>query len=140
MENWSRSRSVFWILNLPGTCWLIGFFLAPLGLIWGLSFGEKTSIADVAITGTFAHYARALQPVYLGVIWNRSGLARWRQCFAFFSPTRRHSSYRRPQSDGSPFSCLRWSCRSGPIPFALIYTYALIMIFRQRGFVNFALG
>ena len=56
----------------PGTAWhllALCFFLVPLGIIWLMSFGEKTSITDVAITGTLANYLRAFDPVYLQILW-----------------------------------------------------------------------
>ena len=69
MESWKDNRQVFWILALPGTFWLLCFFLLPLGIIWMMSFGEKTSIIDVAITGTLSNYLRAFDAVYLQILW-----------------------------------------------------------------------
>jgi len=68
LENWKENRIVFWVTALPGVFWLTVFFLIPLALIWAMSFGEKTSILDIEITGTLANYARAFQAVYLQII------------------------------------------------------------------------
>ena len=42
MESWRQQPVVFWTFVLPGALWLLVFFLAPLALIWILSFGERS--------------------------------------------------------------------------------------------------
>ncbi|MDX1718032.1 MAG: hypothetical protein R3287_14070 [Anderseniella sp.] len=69
MENWKDNKVVFWVTALPGVFWLTVFFLIPLALMWGMSFGEKTSLVDVEVTGTLENYIRAFDPVYLKIIW-----------------------------------------------------------------------
>ena len=69
MESWRENRLVFWVLALPGTLWLSVFFLIPLGLIWLMSFGEKTSLIDIEITGTLDNYLRTTEWVYLQILW-----------------------------------------------------------------------
>ena len=34
MESWREQPVVFWTFLLPGGLWLLGFFLAPLTLVW----------------------------------------------------------------------------------------------------------
>ncbi len=60
---------MFWILALPGTFWLVVFFLIPLGIIWFMSFGEKAGLIDINITGTLANYVRTTEAVYLQIFW-----------------------------------------------------------------------
>ncbi len=137
MENWKENRVVFWVTALPGIFWLTVFFLIPLALIWGMSFGEKTSIVDIEITGTFANYARAFKEVYLLIIWKSiwiSAIA-CALCLAIAYPI----------AFGICFSPPRWR----PLlllliilPFwinLLIRTYALIAVFRTRGTLNYFL-
>jgi spermidine/putrescine transport system permease protein len=137
LENWKENRVVFWVTALPGIFWLTVFFLIPLALIWGMSFGEKTSIVDIEITGTFANYARAFKEVYLLIIWKSiwiSAIA-CALCLAIAYPI----------AFGICFSPPRWR----PLlllliilPFwinLLIRTYALIAVFRTRGTLNYFL-
>ena len=75
MENWRQHPLVFWTFLLPGGLWLLLFFLAPLSLIWVFSFGERTGVVDIAITGTLANYWEALDPLYLGIFWKSLWIA-----------------------------------------------------------------
>lgn len=137
MESWKQNRLAFFVLSTPGTVWLVLFFLAPLTLIWVLSFGEKTSIVDIEITGTFANYSRAMEAVYLDVIWKSvwiSAIATF-VCLVIAYPVAFAISFASP----------RWKMLlliAVILPFwinLLIRTYALIAVFRTRGFVNFGL-
>jgi spermidine/putrescine transport system permease protein len=65
LDSWRSNPRVFGILAGPGTFWLLIFFLIPLGYLFLMSFGEKTSITDVAITGTLTNYIRSFDAVYL---------------------------------------------------------------------------
>ena len=137
MENWKENRIVFWVTALPGVFWLTVFFLIPLALIWAMSFGEKTSILDIEITGTLANYARAFQEVYLLIIWKSVWISALScaLCLAIAYPI----------AFGICFSPPKWR----PLlllliilPFwinLLIRTYALIAVFRTRGTLNFFL-
>jgi spermidine/putrescine transport system permease protein len=69
MESWREQPVVFWTFLLPGGLWLLGFFLAPLTLVWLFSFGERSGPADILITGTLDNYLSALDPIYLGLLW-----------------------------------------------------------------------
>ena len=137
MDNWRRNPLVFWIFSIPPSVWLIVFFLAPLALIWVLSFGEKRGIVDIAITGTLDNYLRAVDPLYLQIFaksfWY-AGLTTFICVVAAF-----------PIALAITFASPRWK----PIlllivilPFwtnLLIRTYALIAVLRTRGYVNFGL-
>jgi spermidine/putrescine transport system permease protein len=137
LESWKENRIVFWVTALPGVFWLAVFFLIPLGLIWAMSFGEKTSIVDVEITGTLANYVRAFEAVYLKIIWKSIWISALScaLCLAIAYPI----------AFGICFSPPNWR----PLlllliilPFwinLLIRTYALIAVFRTRGTLNFFL-
>jgi spermidine/putrescine transport system permease protein len=119
---------------VPPSVWLLAFFLVPLALVWAMSFGEKQGLIDIAYTWTLDNYARAMDPLYLGVF----AKSFW---FAFLTT----------------IVCLiigfavAMSISFGPsrwrvpllilvmLPFwtnLLIRTYALIAVFRTRGIVN----
>jgi spermidine/putrescine transport system permease protein len=138
VESWKDNPRVFWILALPGTFWLLCFFLVPLGIIWLMSFGEKTSITDVAITGTLANYLRAFDPVYLQILWKSiwvSVLAT-ALCLLVAYPVAFGICFARPRR--KPLLLLLVI-----LPFwinLLIRTYALIAVFRTNGFVNYGLA
>lgn len=137
MESWKDNRVVFWVLALPGTFWLVVFFLAPLALVWALSFGEKTGILDVSITWTLEQYGRALAPIYLEIIWKSVwiSLLTTALCLVFAFPI----------AFAISFAAERWKpllLMLVILPFwinLLIRTYALIAVFRTRGYVNFVL-
>ncbi len=138
MESWRDNRFVFWVFALPGTLWLLVFFIAPLAIIWALSFGEQVDLVNVEVTGTLQQYARALtDPVYIQIIWKSiwiSALATF-LCLVIAYPIAFLIS----------FASTRWKTVllvAVILPFwinLLIRTYALIAVFRTRGFANFGL-
>lgn len=137
MESWRKNPLVFWLLNLPPSFWLVTFFVIPLGIVWVMSFGEKRGIVDIAITGTLDNYARALEPLYLEIFWKSILMAG--------AATLACLVVGYPVAFAIAFAPERWK----PIlllvvilPFwinALIRTYALIAVFRTRGYINFSL-
>jgi spermidine/putrescine transport system permease protein len=138
VESWKDNPRVFWILALPGTFWLLCFFLLPLGIIWLMSFGEKTSITDVAITGTLANYLRAFDPVYLQILWKSIWVSVLATALCLLV------AY--PVAFAICFAPARWKpllLLLVILPFwinLLIRTYALIAVFRTNGFVNYGLA
>lgn len=138
MDNWRDNKLVFWILAAPGTFWLVFFFLAPLAIVWAMSFGEQVSLVKTEITGTLANYARAIgTPVYLQIIWKSVWISAVATllCLVIAYPTAFLIS----------FAGRRWKIfllMAVILPFwinLLIRTYALVAVFRTRGFVNFGL-
>ena len=137
MDSWRRNPLVFWVFSIPPSVWLIAFFIAPLTLVWVMSFGEKRGIVDIAITGTLENYWRALDPLYLQIFaksfWYAGITTAICVLVAF------------PIALAITFASPRWK----PIlllivilPFwtnLLIRTYALIAVLRTRGYVNFGL-
>jgi spermidine/putrescine transport system permease protein len=138
LENWNENKSTFWIFTLPGTFWLVVFFLIPLAIIWALSFGEQVSLTKTEITGTLEHYVRALgDPVYLNIIWKSiwmSAIATF-LCLLIAYPIAFLISFVHGRMKMILLAAVI-------LPFwinLLIRTYALIAVFRSRGFVNFGL-
>jgi len=137
MENWRKSRAVFWVFMIPPTAWLTLFFVAPLAIIWVMSFGEKRGLIDIDITGTVANYARAIEPLYLQILWKSIVIAVFNTVLCLLIGF--------PVAFAVSFSSAKWR----PIllllvilPFwtnLLIRTYALIAVLRIRGYVNFGL-
>ena len=138
MENWRDNARVFLTLALPATLWLLLFFLVPLGLMWMMSFGEKTSITGVDITWTLANYIRSFDPLYLGIL----GKSVWLSilttalCLIIAYPIAFGICFA-PQHL-KPLLLLLVI-----LPFwinLLIRTYALIAVFRTQGYVNLGVG
>ncbi len=129
---------MFWVLAAPGTLWLVFFFLAPLAIVCAMSFGEQVSLVDTKITGTLANYVRAIgTPVYLQIIWKSVWISAVATmlCLVVAYPVAFLIS----------FVGGRWKMLllvAIILPFwinLLIRTYALLAVFRTRGFVNFGL-
>lgn len=123
---------------IPGTTWLILFFLAPLAIIWAISFGENTSLVKTEITGTLDNYWRAMaEPVYLKIIWKSIWISVISTilCLAVAYPISFLISFAKDK--WKPLLLMIVI-----LPFwinLLIRTYALIAVFRTRGFVNLSL-
>ncbi len=138
MENWKNSPFAFWVFAIPGTFWLVVFFIVPLGIVWALSFGEQTTLVDTEVTGTLDNYIRALTtPVYLKIIWKSVWISVLATILCLMV------AY--PIAFLISFSQDRWKpllLVAIILPFwinLLIRTYALLAVFRTRGFVNFGL-
>jgi spermidine/putrescine transport system permease protein len=134
MESWRDQPAVFWTFLLPGALWLLVFFLLPLAIIWTLSFGERAGPADVAITWTLANYAKALDPLYLGLFWKSfwiAGLATLLVLVIGF-PVALAVSF-------APARAKPLLLMLVILPFwtnLLIRTYAMIAVLRTRGYAN----
>jgi spermidine/putrescine transport system permease protein len=137
MESWRDQPAVFWTFLLPGALWLLAFFLLPLAIIWTLSFGERAGPADVAITWTLANYAKALDPLYLGLFWKSfwiAGLATLLVLVIGF-PVALAVSF-------APARAKPLLLMLVILPFwtnLLIRTYAMIAVLRTRGYANFTI-
>jgi spermidine/putrescine transport system permease protein len=137
LESWRKNPAVFWIFALPGTFWMVAFFLLPLGLVWAMSFAEKTSIIDYVVTGTFSNYLRSFNPVYLQILWKSVWISVLATVFCLLL------AY--PIAFGIVFAPARWKpllLLLTILPFwinLLIRTYALIAVLRTRGYLNFTL-
>jgi spermidine/putrescine transport system permease protein len=131
-------RGTFLAIASPPLLWLLLFFVAPLAIIWAYSFGTSASLVSIDITGTFHNYARALQPLYLGIIWKSFGFAVLTTfaCLVLGFPV----------SVAITFASDRarpWLLLAIMLPFwtnLLIRTYALMAVLRTEGYLNWLLA
>lgn len=119
---------------MPAAFWLLVFFLVPLTFVWVLSFGEVVGIVDIALTWTLSNYARALDPLYLGILWQSFWIAGLTTIICLVIGF--------PVAMGISFAPGRWKSLLLLLiilPFwtnLLIRTYALIAVLRRNGYVN----
>jgi len=136
MERWRTNRLTFWVFLVPPTFWLTAFFLIPLAIIWLYSFGEKTGIVGIAVTGTLENYWRALDPLYLQIFLKSLLMAGATTVICLVVGF--------PVAFAISFAPGRWKAfllLLVILPFwtnLLIRTYALIAVLRQQGMMNFA--
>ena len=67
MQDWKGHKTAFTAIAAAPMAWLIGFFVIPLAIVWLYSFGRNIGLTEIDISGTFANYARALEPLYLEI-------------------------------------------------------------------------
>ena len=137
MDSWRQQPVVFWTFVLPGALWLLVFFLVPLGLVWILSFGERSGPVDILITGTLDNYVKALDPLYLGLFWRSFWIAALATALVLVVgfPVALAVSF-------APARAKPLLMMLVILPFwtnLLIRTYAMIAVLRGRGYVNFGL-
>ena len=134
MIDWRRAKWGFAILLGLPLAWYLLFFAAPMAVVWAYSFGSNSGVADVEISGTFANYARTLEPLYLGILGKSLGFAALATaiCLVVGFPVALVISFA-PQ---------RWKAVlliAVMLPFwtnLLIRTYALIALLRDEGLIN----
>ena len=133
-QHWRQNRPGFLVTAAPPLLWLLVFFILPLGFVWLYSFGENKSLTDIAITGTWHNYARALEPLYLKIfvksIWI-AGLTTF-LCLVIGFPVAIAITF---ASD----KLKPWLLLLVMLPFwtnLLVRTYALIGVLRTEGYVN----
>ena len=137
-QPWRSARGVFAILASPPVLWLLLFFAAPLAIIWTYSFGENRTLTEIAISGTFGNYARAMKPLYLAIIGKSlwfAGLTTL-ACLIIGFPVAVAITF-------APTRAKIWLLLLVMLPFwtnLLIRTYALMAVLRTEGYINTALG
>ncbi|QMW24531.1 ABC transporter permease [Sandaracinobacteroides saxicola] len=109
-----------------------------MAVVWGYSFGSNVGIADIDISGTFLNYARALEPLYLGILVKSFAVAALATflCLVIGFPVAMAISF-------APPGWKPWLLLAVMLPFwtnLLIRTYALIAILRDEGLVNSGLN
>ncbi|MDO9126653.1 MAG: ABC transporter permease [Parvibaculum sp.] len=134
MENWKRSAQTFWAAFAPPTFWLVTFFIIPLSLIWLYSFSSKTGVIDITLDWNLNQYARALEPLYLGIFWKSIVMATATTaiCLVVAFPVAIAIVFFKP-------NMRMWLLLLVILPFwtnLLIRTYALIAVLRTNGFIN----
>ncbi|MCX7359250.1 MAG: ABC transporter permease [Alphaproteobacteria bacterium] len=136
-QTWKQARAAFAAISVPPIAWLLFFFLIPLGVIWAYTFGENTGPTTIDFTGTFANYARALEPLYLGIFVKSVVVAGITTvlCLIVGFPVALAIAFASPKQKA-------WLLLLIMLPFwtnLLIRTFALIAVLREQGYVNFAL-
>jgi spermidine/putrescine transport system permease protein len=137
-QPWRSARGVFAILASPPVLWLLLFFAAPLAIIWTYSFGENRTLTEIAISGTFGNYARAMKPLYLAIIGKSlwfAGLTTL-ACLIIGFPVAVAITF-------APTRTKIWLLLLVMLPFwtnLLIRTYALMAVLRTEGYINTSLG
>ena len=137
-EAWRQERGTLAATLGPPLIWLSLFFLVPLAIVWAYSFGTNQGLTDIAISGTFANYARALEPLYLGILAKSLGMAGLTTliCLIVGFPVALAITF-------APDRAKTWLLLFIMLPFwtnLLIRTYALIAVLRDEGYVNWTLG
>ena len=137
-ESWHKAKAVFATLGIPPVAWLVGFFLLPLAIIWGYSFGENSSLTEITVNGTLSNYIHAIKPLYLGIILKSFWFAALTTvlCLIVGFPVAIAITFASPRTKG-------WLLMLIMLPFwtnLLIRTYALMAVLRTEGYVNTALG
>jgi spermidine/putrescine transport system permease protein len=136
-QSWRRAKAAFAAIALPPLTWLLLFFLIPLAVIWAYSFGENTGPVTIDLTGTFANYLRAIEPIYLEIFWKSILIAGLTTilCLVIGFPVALAIAFASPRTK-------TWLLMLIMLPFwtnLLIRTFALIAVLRENGYVNFAL-
>jgi spermidine/putrescine transport system permease protein len=134
----SQAPGVFAAVGLPPVVWLFALFLAPLAVIWTYSFGENRTLVDIAITGSWGNYARALKPLYLAILLKSMGFAALTTvlCFILGLPVALAITFASRRAKLLLLVAIM-------LPFwtnLLIRTYALMAILRTEGLINAGLG
>jgi spermidine/putrescine transport system permease protein len=129
-----QGRVAFWTTTLPPTVWVAVFFLIPLGIVWAYSFGQNNGLTEVSITGTFANYARSIEPLYLQIFWKSILVAGLTTLLCLIIGL--------PVALSIVFASERWRpwlLMLIMLPFwtnLLIRTYALMSVLGQNGHIN----
>jgi len=135
---WRRQPGGLLSLLGPPAAWFLLFFALPLAVVWAYSFGTNVGPADIAITGSFGNYARALEPVILGVFLKSLALAGLATliCLLVGFPVALAIAF-------APRAAKAWLLIAIMLPFwtnLLVRTYALMTVLQDEGLVNTALG
>lgn len=131
-----------WRAAAPGLAWLLGppfgwfllYFAVPMAVVWAYSFGTNVGVADIEISGTFANYARALEPLYLRILGKSVAFAALATlvCLLVGFPVALAISFAGPRVKLVLLAAIM-------LPFwtnLLIRTYALMALLRDEGLVN----
>jgi spermidine/putrescine transport system permease protein len=134
VQDWKQQRSAFAAIATAPTAWLLLFFVVPLAIVWAYSFGSNDGLTSIKISGTFANYARAIEPLYLQIFGKSVAVAALTTliCLIVGFPVAMAISFATPK--WKP-----WLLLLIMLPFwtnLLIRTYALLSLLGTRGVVN----
>ncbi|MBC7668686.1 ABC transporter permease [Caulobacter sp. DWR2-3-1b2] len=133
-QSWKQAKAVFATALGPPLVWLVLFFLVPLAIVWAYSFGHNDGLTQIAITGTFKNYARAIEPLYLKIFLKSAGVAALTTglCLVIGFPVALAITFASQKAKA-------WLLLLIMLPFwtnLLIRTYALIAVLRDEGYIN----
>jgi spermidine/putrescine transport system permease protein len=132
--DWRLAKAGFFGLLGPPLGWFLLFFAVPMAVVWAYSFGTNVGTVGIEISGTFANYARALEPLYVGILAKSLAFAALATliCLVVGFPVALAISFADPR--------LKTILLIGVmLPFwtnLLIRTYALIALLRDEGLIN----
>jgi spermidine/putrescine transport system permease protein len=133
-QSWKQAKAVFAGALAAPLVWLVAFFLIPLAIVWAYSFGHNEGLTQIAITGTFKNYARAIEPLYLKIFLKSAGVAALTTglCLVIGFPVALAITFASQKAKA-------WLLLLIMLPFwtnLLIRTYALIAVLRNEGYIN----
>ena len=137
MKSARNHKLAFWLTFCPPTLWMLIFLLVPILIIGIFSFSAKQGLVDISASWVLDNYIRAFDPVYLSVFFKSIGIAALTTLICFLVGF--------PVAIGIASAPKSWKpvlLMIVVLPFwvnLLIRTYALIAVFRTRGFFNFSL-
>ena len=134
LQDWRRNRSFFAAVAAAPVTWLLLFFVVPLAIVWAYSFGRNVGLTEIDLSGTFANYGRALEPLYLQIFMKSVAAAALTTliCLIVGFPVALAISFAPPR--WKP-----WLLLLVMLPFwtnLLIRTYALLTLLGSRGLIN----
>jgi spermidine/putrescine transport system permease protein len=134
VRSWREDKRFFWATMLLPTFWFVAFFVVPMALVWGYSFGENQGPVDIAVTGTFKNYAKAFSPEILSVMWQSVWISVLTTliCLLVGFPVALAMTFADEKQKA-------WLLLLVMLPFwtnLLIRTYALIAVMRTSGVIN----
>jgi spermidine/putrescine transport system permease protein len=134
-----RDPRVAFLLLAPSLVLLVVLFYLPQLLLFVVSLGHRSAYGGVVRTLSLENYSRALEPLYLGILWRSLGLAAFTTlaCLALGFPFAWWLARRVPVRSRSALLALV------VLPFwtsFLVRMYAWIVLLRSEGLVNLALA
>jgi spermidine/putrescine transport system permease protein len=134
-----REGRLAFILLAPSLLLLAALFYLPQLLLFAVSFGHRSAYGGVVRAMSLENYARALEPMYLGILWRSLGLATFSTlaCLVVGFPFAWWLARRVPARSRSALLALV------VLPFwtsFLVRMYAWIVLLRSEGLVNLALA
>lgn len=123
-----------WGLLFPAGFWLFFFFLVPLGIVLVYSFAQRGVYGGIEWAFSLENYARALDPLYVKILWRSLGMALFTTIFCLLCgyPFAYFIAFAPAQLKNLLLILLI-------IPFwtnFLIRTYAWIVILQEEGLIN----
>lgn len=138
MQGWRTQKRVFATIATGPVLWLLLFFIIPLAVLWAYSFGRNVGLTEIEISGTFANYAKAIEPLYLQIFGKSIAVAALTTfiCLIVGFPVALAITFATPKYKP-------WLLLGIMLPFwtnLLIRTYALMAVLRTEGYANQSLG